>query len=50
MSAIFYVFHFSQLRKCLHGPDEAIEPTNIKLQSNFTYEEKPIQVLEEMKE
>ena len=29
-------------------PDEAIEPTNIKLQSYLTYEEKLIRVLEEM--
>ena len=48
MSAIFNVFHVSQLRKCLHVPNEVIEPTNIKLQSNLTYEEKPIQALEEM--
>ena len=48
MSAIFDVFHVSQLRKCLCVPNEAIEPTNIKLQSDLTYEEKPIQVLEEM--
>ena len=27
---------------------EAIAPTNIKLQSDLTYEEKPIRVLEEM--
>ena len=48
MWAIFNVFHVSQLKKCLRIPDEAIEPTNIKLQSYLTYEEKPIQVLEEM--
>ena len=48
MSTIFNVFHVSQLRKCLRVPDEAIEPTNIKLQSDLTYEEKPIRVLEEM--
>ena len=48
MSIIFNVFHVSQLRKCLRVPDEAIEPTNIKLQSDLTYEEKPILVLEEM--
>jgi len=48
MSTIFNVFHVSHLRKCLHVPDEVIEPTNIKLQSNLTYEEKPIRVLEEM--
>ena len=29
-------------------PDEAIAPTNIKLQSDLTYEEKPIHVLEEI--
>jgi len=48
MSTIFNVFHVSQLRKCLRVPDEAIEPTNIKLQSDLTYKEKPIRVLEEM--
>ena len=48
MSAIFNVFHVSQLRKCLRVPDEAIEPTNIKIQLDLTYEEKPIWVLEEM--
>ena len=48
MSAIFNVFHVSQLRKFLRVPDEAIEPTNVKLQSDLTYEEKPIQVLEEI--
>ena len=48
MSAIFNIFHVSQLKRCLHIPDEAIEPTNIKLKSDLTYEEKPIQVLEEM--
>ena len=42
MSAIFNAFLVSQLRKCLRVPDEAIEPTNVKLQSNLTYEEKPI--------
>ena len=48
MNVIFDVFHVSQLRKCLRVPDEAIEPTNIKLQSGLTYEEKPIRVLEEI--
>ena len=48
MSAIFNVFHVSQLKRCLRIPKEAIAPTNIKLQSDLTYEEKPIRVLEEM--
>ena len=29
-------------------PEEAIEPTSIKIQSDLTYEERPIKVLEEM--
>ena len=48
MSAIFDVFHVSQLKRYLHIPKEAIAPTNIKLQSDLTYEEKPNQVLEKM--
>ena len=31
MSAIFNVFHVSQLKKCLCVPEEAIEPTNVKI-------------------
>ena len=49
MSAIFNVFHVSQLKRCFHILDEAIAPSNIKLQSDLTYEEKQIWVLEEMK-
>ena len=48
MSVIFDVFHVSQLKRCLRIPEEAIAPTNIKLQSDLTYEEKSIRVLEEM--
>ena len=48
MSAIFDVFHVSQLKRCLRIPKEAITPTNSELQSDLTYEEKSIRVLEEM--
>ena len=48
MSAIFDVFHVSQLKRCLRIPEEAIAPINIRLISDLTYEEKPIRVLEEM--
>jgi len=47
MSTIFNVFHVSQLRKCLRVPEETIEPTNLKPQSDLTYEEKPVQLLDE---
>ena len=29
-------------------PEEALEPTNVKIQSDLTYEEKPSWVIEEM--
>ena len=48
MSVIFDVFHVSQLKRCLRIPEDAIATTNIELQSDLTYEEKLIQVLEEM--
>ena len=48
MSAIFDVFHVSLLKRCLRIPEEAIAPTDVKLQSDLTYEEEPIRLLEEM--
>ena len=48
MSVIFDVFQISQFKRCLHILKEAIAPTSIELQSDLTYEEKPIRVLEEM--
>ena len=38
----------SILKRCLRIPEEVVAPTNIKLQSDLTYEEKPIRVLEKM--
>jgi hypothetical protein len=40
MSAIFFVFHVSQLKKCLRIPEERVETRNIKLASNLVHEEK----------
>ena len=44
----FQCFPCFSVKRCLHIPEEAIAPTNIKLQSDLTYEEKPIRALEEM--
>jgi len=46
MRAIFPVFHLSQLKKCLHVPKESVEIGGLKLQSNISYEEKLVQVLD----
>jgi hypothetical protein len=45
MSAIFNVFHVSQLKKCLRVPEERVSLGNIKLESDQTYEEKPVYVI-----
>jgi hypothetical protein len=46
MSIIFLVFHVSQLKKCLHVPEERIEPRGIKLKSDLVYREQPVRVLD----
>jgi hypothetical protein len=46
MSAIFPVFHVSQLKKCLRSPEERIEPQGIKLKSDLVYREQPVRVLD----
>ena len=46
MRAIFPVFHVSQLKKCLRVPEERVETGGLKLQSDLSYEEKSIQVLD----
>jgi hypothetical protein len=45
LGAIFPVFHVSQLKKCLHVPEEKVEVRCIKLEYDL-YEEKPVTVLE----
>jgi hypothetical protein len=46
MSAIFNVFHVSQLKKCLRFPEERVPLRDIKLESDLTYEEKPLRVID----
>ena len=46
MRAIFPVFHVSQLMKCLRVPEERVEIGGFKLQSDLSYEEKPVQILD----
>jgi hypothetical protein len=46
MSAIFNVFHVSPLKKCLWVPEERVLLGDIKLESDLTYKEKPVRVIE----
>jgi hypothetical protein len=50
MSAIFNVFHVSQLKRCLRAPTKIVNLKDIDLKSDLTYKEKPVQVLEGVKE
>jgi hypothetical protein len=46
LSAIHNIFHVSQLRKCLRVPTEAVESDSIQLESDLTYSEYPIKILD----
>jgi hypothetical protein len=45
MRVIFNVFHVSQLKKCLRVPEERVPLGDIRLESDLTYIEKPIHVI-----
>jgi hypothetical protein len=47
LSAVHNVFHVSQLKKCLRVPDRTIEVTDVALESDLTYSEHPIRVLDQ---
>jgi hypothetical protein len=47
LSAVHNVFHVSQLKKCLRVPDQTIEVTDVALESDLTYSEHPIRVLDQ---
>jgi hypothetical protein len=44
--AIHDIFHISQLRKCVKVPTEIIDPQTIEIESDLTYKEYPIRVLD----
>ena len=46
MGSIFLVFHVSQLKKCLHVPEERIEPQGIRIKSDLEYREQQVRVLD----
>jgi hypothetical protein len=37
-----YVFHVSQLKKCLQIPDQTMDVADVKLEPDLTYSEHPI--------
>jgi len=49
LQRIHNVFHVSQLRKYIPDPWHVIEPEPIQLQEDLSYEEQPIQILDQRK-
>jgi hypothetical protein len=46
LAAIHDIFHISQLRKCVKVPTEIIDSQTIEIESDLTYTEHPIRVLD----
>jgi hypothetical protein len=46
LSAVHDVFHVSQLKKCLHVPEEQLPAEGFEVQEDLTYIEKPTQIIE----
>ena len=46
LSAVHNVFHFSQVKKCLCVPTDAIDLESLDIQPGLTYEEHPIAILD----
>ncbi|WVZ90161.1 hypothetical protein U9M48_036488 [Paspalum notatum var. saurae] len=49
-AAVHDVFHVSQLKKCLRVPEEAKDTSQIQIEPDLTYEERPIKILDRNKE
>ncbi|WVZ70960.1 hypothetical protein U9M48_019589 [Paspalum notatum var. saurae] len=43
--AVHDVFHVSQLKKCLRALEEAVDTSQIQIEPDLTYEERPIKIL-----
>jgi hypothetical protein len=46
LSDVHEVFHVSQLKKCMHVPEEEIPMEDLDAKEDFSYKEYPIKVLE----
>ncbi|WVZ81244.1 hypothetical protein U9M48_028640 [Paspalum notatum var. saurae] len=47
LAAVHDMFHVSQLKKCLRVPEEVIDTSQIQIQPDLTYEEKPTKILDQ---
>ncbi|WVZ97720.1 hypothetical protein U9M48_043234 [Paspalum notatum var. saurae] len=47
LAAVHDVFHVSQLKKCLRVTEEAVDTSQIQIEPDLTYEERPIKILDQ---
>ncbi|WVZ52374.1 hypothetical protein U9M48_003443 [Paspalum notatum var. saurae] len=47
IAGVHDVFHVSQLKKCLRVPEEVVDTSQIQVEPDLTYEEKPIKILDQ---
>ncbi|WVZ97634.1 hypothetical protein U9M48_043151 [Paspalum notatum var. saurae] len=47
LATVHDVFHVSQLKKCLRVPEEAVDTSQIQIEPDLTYEERPIKILDQ---
>ncbi|WVZ89090.1 hypothetical protein U9M48_035544, partial [Paspalum notatum var. saurae] len=47
LAAVHDVFHVSQLRKCLRVLEEVVDTSQIQIEPELTYEDKPIKILDQ---
>ena len=47
LAGVHDVFHVSQLRKCISPPTKQTDVEELELNSNLTYEEHPVKIVEE---
>ncbi|WVZ89966.1 LOW QUALITY PROTEIN: hypothetical protein U9M48_036311, partial [Paspalum notatum var. saurae] len=47
LAAVHDVFHVSQLKKCLRVSEEAVDTSQIQIEPDLTYEERPIKILDQ---
>ncbi|WVZ76924.1 hypothetical protein U9M48_024842, partial [Paspalum notatum var. saurae] len=47
LAVVHDVFHVSQLKKCLRVPEEVVDTSQIQIEPDLTYEEKPIKIFDQ---
>ncbi|WVZ63810.1 hypothetical protein U9M48_013415 [Paspalum notatum var. saurae] len=47
LATVHDVFHVLQLKKCLRVPEEAVDTSQIQVEPDLTYEERPIKIIDQ---